>query len=150
MRILLIETQDPRHLAELDLRYRVLRQPLGLPRMEPGTDLEQESLHLCALDGEDGAGEVIGCVLFRPATGTRGRLHQMAVDPHRQGRGLGRRLVAALEAELAGRGVEEVFLHARAPVVPFYERLGYTLDGDPFVEVGIPHRRMTKRLTLGR
>ena len=29
-------------------------------------------------------------------------------------------------------------LHARQIAVPFYERLGYTIVGEPFEEVGIP------------
>jgi predicted GNAT family N-acyltransferase len=31
-------------------------------------------------------------------------------------------------------------------VVPFYERLGYAVYGDPFEEVGVPHRHMRRAL----
>ena len=37
-------------------------------------------------------------------------------------------------------------LHAREAAVPFYERLGYLSEGEPFDEVGLPHRAMRKRL----
>jgi len=37
-------------------------------------------------------------------------------------------------------------LHAREAAIPFYLRLGYELEGEPFTEVGIPHRRMVKLL----
>jgi hypothetical protein len=35
-------------------------------------------------------------------------------------------------------------------VVGFYERLGYSIYGDPFVEIGIEHRHMQKKLKVMR
>jgi predicted N-acetyltransferase YhbS len=106
---------------------------------------DAQSLHLVALQG----GRVVGCVLFHPESVEDGRLYQMAVLPSRQRAGLGTRLVRALEAELIRRGFRSVHLHARAQVVPFYERLGYTVVGDPFEEVGVPHRHMRRALSRG-
>ena len=37
-------------------------------------------------------------------------------------------------------------LHARQVAVPFYERLGYSIVGEPFEEVSIPHFKMEKGL----
>jgi predicted GNAT family N-acyltransferase len=39
-----------------------------------------------------------------------------------------------------------MILHAREAAVPFYLKLGYALAGEPFEEVGIPHRAMEKTL----
>jgi ribosomal protein S18 acetylase RimI-like enzyme len=135
-----IDTRDSRYAAELELRYRVLRAPLGLSREQTLSPYEQHSVHMLAVDGDS----VVGCVLFRPLSPRQGRLYQMAVEPQRQRRGIGAQLVAALEAEVARRGFEEVVLHARAPAVGFYERAGYAVDGAPFIEVGIPHVKMRK------
>ena len=145
-----IDTRDARYAAELDLRYRVLRAPLGFSREQTLSPFEEQSLHMLAVDGD----AVVGCVLFRPlaapAQGAQsvvvrqGRLYQMAIEPHMQRRGIGAQLVAALEAEVARRGFDEVVLHARAAAVGFYERAGYAVDGAPFIEVGIPHVKMRK------
>lgn len=132
----------PLYEAELELRFRVLREPLGLPRSSVTFPFEHESLHLVAHQ----EGRVVGCVLFHPDSPGGGRLFAMAVSPALQGGGLGRRLVTALEAELPRRGMVSIHLHARATVVPFYERLGYTVHGEPFTEVNIPHRHMRKLL----
>jgi predicted GNAT family N-acyltransferase len=43
-------------------------------------------------------------------------------------------------------GYKIIDLHARKNVVPFYEKLGYHVEGDEFLEVGIPHLRMIKQL----
>ena len=72
----------------------------------------------------------------------------MAVEPDRQGTGLGTRLVEALEEELVRRGFREVTLHARDTAVGFYARLGYAPVGPPYVEVGIPHQNMRRPLEL--
>ncbi len=128
-----------RYESEQDLRYRVLRAPLGMTRAEVTFAGEENALHVVATADE----RVVACVLFDFASG---RLRAMAVDPSRQRAGVGARLVRALEAELRARGIDRVTLHARADVVGFYERLGYAVTGDPFVEVGIAHRLMAKDL----
>ncbi|NTX05342.1 GNAT family N-acetyltransferase [Myxococcus sp. CA051A] len=128
--------------AELELRFRVLREPLGHTRDAVKFPFEAQSLHLVAHQGDS----VLGCVLFHPEDSHGGRLFQMAVTPHLQGQRLGARLVHALEAELVRRGVTHVHLHARQAVVPFYERLGYSVYAEAFTEVGIPHRHMEKSL----
>jgi predicted N-acetyltransferase YhbS len=140
-----LEFIDPAHTlyqGELELRFRVLREPLGHPRSAVLFPFESESLHLVAVED----GEVRGCVLFHPENERSGRLFQMAVRPELQGKGVGAKLVRRLEEELSRRGFTHVHLHARAQVVPFYERLGYEVYGEPFVEVGVPHRHMQRDL----
>lgn len=127
---------------ELDLRFKVLRDPLGLGPDTVRFPYEHESLHLLAIEG----GEVVGCVLFHPESATTGKLFQMAVAPERQGRGLGARLVRTLETRLRRDGFARIVLHARAEAIGFYEALGYREVGAPFDEVGIPHQRMEKAL----
>ena len=146
VRLHLVTLDSPHYARERELRYEVLRRPLG---QAPGSEVfpyEAESLHLVAFN-DDGA--VVGCVLFHGEGGEEepaGRLFQMAVRDDLRGQGLGRRLVEGLEAALVQRGVKRVYLHARADVTGFYVRLGYREIGAPFVEVGIEHREMEKRL----
>jgi len=120
----------------------VLRKPLGFAREAVAFPFEAESMHLVALE----AGRVVGCVLFHPEGSESGRLFQMAVEPDRQGTGLGTRLVRAREDEVARRGFREVVLHARDTAVSFYARLGYAPVGAPYSEVGIPHQNMRRAL----
>jgi len=134
---------DPRYPLERELRYRVLRAPLGMGRAQVGFAGEERALHYVAW--QPGTPESLaGCVLFDFQSG---RLRAMAVDPAHQKQGLGARLVRALEDDLRGRGILDVSLHARAGVSGFYARLGYRAVGEPFVEVGLPHVIMVKRLS---
>jgi len=77
-------------------------------------------------------GEVVGWVhgseqdLLESAT--RCELLGLVVDARHRARGVGRRLVAAVESWAAGRGLELVSVRSnisRAESHPFYERLGY-------------------------
>jgi GNAT superfamily N-acetyltransferase len=131
---------DPLYAAELDLRYRVLRAPLGLGRQDVTFEGEERARHLVARVVD----LVVGCAVFDPATG---RLRAMAVDSSVQRRGIGSRLVGRLEEEVRRRGIRLLKLHARVEVARFYARLGYEVEGEPFLEVGIPHQAMTKALT---
>lgn len=104
-------------------------------------------MHVVAVDADE---RVVGCVVFHPEGDGRGpntgRLLQMAVDTSVQGTGVGRRLVETLEERLRQEGYREVTLHARDVAFGFYERLGYDFYGEPYSEVGIPHRNMRKAL----
>ncbi len=60
--------------------------------------------------------------------GHRGTIYYLAVEPAKQGNGLGRLAVAAAEAWLRARGVWKINLLIRrenAKVIGFYEALGY-------------------------
>jgi predicted GNAT family N-acyltransferase len=37
-------------------------------------------------------------------------------------------------------------LHARLTAIGFYEKSGYVVSGGEFLEVGIPHVKMVKRI----
>lgn len=131
---------DPLRQEALELRFRVLREPLGFSRADLIVERDDDSMLLVALD----QGHVVACVMFTPHSPTRGQLRQMAVQPPHQGVGLGRALVHHLEQALAARGFDEIELHARHHAVGFYEKLGYAREGEPFIEVGIPHLLMRK------
>ena len=79
---------------------------------------------------EDSAG-MAGCV-YCELRGKRGYLGLLAVDPSRQGTGLGRKLVAAAEDYFRGAGCKAIDLRTlspRAPLPEFYKRLGYVEIG---------------------
>lgn len=138
-----LDPDDPLREATRELRFRVLREPLGFSRADVRVEAEDTSMHLAGLED----GHVVACVMLTPTAPnpTRGKLRQMAVDPSHQGTGLGRALVRHLEQALSAAGFDEIELHAREHAVGFYEKLGYTAEGDAFIEVGVRHFLMRKR-----
>ena len=80
---------------------------------------------------EEPRGAIAGCVYL---TFQRDRAYfgMLSIAPSRQGRGLGRRLIDAVEARARGRGCLAVDIHIvnlREELPDFYRRLGYVESG---------------------
>jgi GNAT superfamily N-acetyltransferase len=131
--------------AIVELRRAVLRAPLGLVLTQEQLAQEKDQLHLGAWEGT----QLLGCLLLK--TGAPGEMimRQVAVAPEAQGKGVGRLLVNESEKAVLRLGRDRMILHARESAVPFYEKLGYVIEGPGFVEVTIPHRAMSKHLKSG-
>lgn len=129
-------------LDAIDLRRRILRLPLGLDFTPAELAAEAHEFHLVAVDRE----EVVACLVLTPLAEHEIKMRQVAVDPLRQSEGIGKALVEFSETIASQRGFKRMVLHARDTAVPFYLRLGYAIEGDPFEEVSIPHRKMAKSL----
>jgi predicted GNAT family N-acyltransferase len=132
--------------AELDLcfaiRHEVFVREQGVPEPTDRDGLDSLCVHWLAFEGE----RAIGTARLRFVEGGRGKAERVAVLVDQRGRGVGAALLAALEAEALVKGCSEVVLHAQVSTIPFYERLGFVAEGDPFDEAGIPHRLMRRTL----
>ncbi|MCC6808104.1 MAG: GNAT family N-acetyltransferase [Deltaproteobacteria bacterium] len=142
--LILAEPGDPVFRDALELRYAVLRAPLGVARKDFQPDALESAIYVCALVDS----RVVGTVALDLSGGDGvGRLRQMAVLPDLQGSGIGRVLVRTLEREARRHDVTRVWMNARAHVIGFYARLGYAVTSDLFDEVAIPHVRMERAIT---
>jgi predicted GNAT family N-acyltransferase len=73
-------------------------------------------------------------------------MRQVAIEPSLQGQGIGSSLIKYSELVARKAVYTSMVLHARDTAVPFYQKLGYQIEGDLFEEVGIPHYAMRKQL----
>ena len=87
---------------------------------------------------------MLGCCMLVEEQPDIVRLRQMAVLNDLQGKGIGRALMNFAENLARDRGYKIVRMHARNNVVGFYEKVGYKVKGDQFIEVTIPHFVMEK------
>ncbi|MFS8608399.1 MAG: GNAT family N-acetyltransferase [Gammaproteobacteria bacterium] len=126
----------------VELRRELLRRPLGLDFTPEELAQEKHDTHLAALDAD----RVVGTLLLRKVDERTARIMRMAVVPEAQGRAIGRALVEWAEGIARERGFETIMMHARSSAIGFYEKCGYHTAGDEFLEHGIPHIRMEKRL----
>lgn len=133
---------SPEQLASIELRKRILRWPLGLDFTPEQLAAEMNDLHLVATDAE----KLVACLVLTPLSREAIKMRQVAVEPELQGQGVGSKLVEYSEQVARERGFGKMVLHARDTAVRFYLNLDYKLDGEPFEEVSIPHRRMIKKL----
>ncbi len=75
-----------------------------------------------------------------------GKIGRIAVKAVLRGRGIGTLILRQLLHEAYHRGIREPYLHAQVQAVPFYEKLGFRIEGDLFDEAGVSHVRMTHAL----
>lgn len=143
IKIIAIEYASLHYEAALALRDAVLREPLG--RSLDSVDLEGEDkqLHFGIMSLEN---EIIASLSVKILDDKHYKIRQMAVVEGWQRRGIGSRLLAHVEHELANNGAENICLHARESAISFYEKLGFHRLGELFYEVGIPHIEMRKTL----
>lgn len=86
----------------------------------------------------DATGRAIGAARISPD----GRIGRMAVVRDWRGRGVGKAMLRVLLDHARAEGLAETILHAQAPVIDFYARLGFSAVGERFQEGGIEHQAM--------
>ena len=133
---------SPEYEKMVDLRRKVLRIPLGINFSAEDLNKDINSyLFACFNDKK----EIIGCcVVDNNPENTSFKLRQMAVDPQYQGKGIGKDLIGFVEDYAKSKKINRINLHARKIAVPFYQKLGYNIYGNEFMEVNIPHLKMEK------
>ena len=127
----------------LDLRMAVLRD--GTPSRDPryAQDDDPDAVHLAIHDGD----EVVATStwLDRPwpldESAVAVQLRGMAVAKALQGRGIGGILLTAGIERARDRGARFVWARARDAALDFYRRLGFTVEGEGFIEpvTRLPH-----------
>ena len=127
--------------AALARRERIFCGEQGVSFQADQDGRDPEATHIVAVDD----GVVVGTcrLLFR---GPVARLGRLAVERDRRGDGIGAEILAEADRIASEAGSESIALHAQTYALPLYERAGYEPYGPTFVEEGIEHVAMEKRL----
>ena len=143
-----MDTAEPADIAEITAaadmeRAFAIRRDVFCA--EQGVSREEE------FDGRDGAcrhylaragGRAVGAARLRDAGGGEVKIERVAVlKPHR-GRGYGRALMRRVIIDATRSGADRIAINAQRHAEPFYRTLGFSAEGGPFMEAGIPHIRM--------
>jgi predicted GNAT family N-acyltransferase len=142
MALKIIDHSTPEYHQMVELRYQILRKPLGLIFSVDDLEQEKKDILMGCFDDE----KLEGCCLLTPAGEKALRLRQMAVSIGLQGKGIGRVLMNFAENVARDSGCQKISMHARYAALGFYEKLGYKICSDEFEEVSIPHFVMEKEI----
>lgn len=125
--------------ALMAIRTTVFVEEHGIPE-----DLERDGRDATAI-------HFLATGIGRGAVGTGrlladGQIGRLAVLPEERRSGIGRRLLDAALASARARGDRAVWLNARVEARGLYERAGFGVVGEPFLEAGLQHIRMELEL----
>lgn len=141
MEIKQILMSDPEYQQERRLRNEILLRPIGL--QDGAWEMhDSKSKHYVAIEND----KVIGCVILTLDNPKSGTLRQMAVDSDHQSKGIGRKLVEKLIEDAKNDSLELITCHAQVTAMNFYRKINFTIVGEEFMEVNIPHIEMEFRI----
>ncbi len=143
-KIIDIDFGSSRYDELVELRYKILLEPLGLKFLDKYRENEMSYLHVGCIESLDD--KLVGGLMLVPVNNEDIRLMQVAVDTKYQREGIGREMVKYAEKRAKEAGFSRIIMHAMLSVVHFYEKLGYQQEGDIFEESGITFARMVKNL----
>ncbi|MDG5776073.1 GNAT family N-acetyltransferase [Haloarculaceae archaeon H-GB2-1] len=139
-------TTDDERADALSVRFDVFVDEQGVPEAIEVDGKDEDAIHFVAYDDDDDR-RPVGAARLRELDAETGKVERVAVVAGRRGEGLGRELMAQLEATARERGLSTLVMHAQTSVEEFYEHLGYRTTSDVFEEAGIEHVEMETSLT---
>ncbi|HMU45299.1 MAG TPA: GNAT family N-acetyltransferase [Chitinophagaceae bacterium] len=142
MALKIIDHGSPEYQKMVKLRDDILRRPLGISFTPEELESEKDNMLIGAFEDDD----MLGCCMLIEEDKNIVRLRQMAVLNDLQGKGIGRALMNFAENIARDRGYKIISMHARKHVIGFYEKMGYKVTSDEFIEITIPHYVMEKEL----
>jgi len=137
-----IATSDIELKEAFEVRRQVFVDEQGISEHLEFDGHDKEALHIVAKDRE----KVIGTARVIFIASSKAKIERMAIQKAFRGRGIGREIITFLIKNLRNKQVEQVVLHAQCSAIPFYKLCDFEESGSPFMEAGIKHVKMQKRL----
>lgn len=144
MTITIEDTDWGTHGAALTaLRQVVFVEEQGVPAEDEWDDADATATHFLVLHGQ----EPIGCARLC-VDAPVGKVGRVCIVPGHRRRGFADALMRHVIEHARVRRLTQLTLDAQTYVVSLYEKLGFVVEGELFLDAGIPHRRM--HLALAR
>lgn len=120
------------------IREQVFVNEQSVPPAMEWDEFDSVSRHVLA----EAEGRTIGTGRLLPD----GHIGRMAVLPEWRAQGVGSALLKILLDLARDAGHERAMLNAQVRALPFYRRFGFEPEGGEYLEAGIPHVALSRRL----
>lgn len=142
MKVIIAENEEQLNQV-MNIRKTVFVEEQNVPPELEIDEYENTSTHfLCYSDDQ----KPIGAGRFREVDGV-GKIERICVLPEARKMGAGKVIMETIIEYAKKQGYKKVKLNAQTHAIPFYEKLGFTVVSEEFLDAGIPHRTMEKQLT---
>ena len=139
MKYKLIKTDWNKNKTALrQIRTQVFIEEQRVPEALEWDEFDKTCQHVLVTDNK----KPIACGRIKPD----GHIGRMAVLKEYRQQGVGAAILKALLKHAEDNDIETVYLHAQVSAVPFYEKLGFNICSEEFLDANIPHRTMEKKL----
>lgn len=139
--IIKITKNDYEYQQALNVRKTVFVDEQKVSLEEEIDDLEDVSIHMIGVHKD----EVIAASRIR-FVDDYGKLERIAIKKDFRGNNFGLQMVRAMEEVIIKNNYHLAKLNAQTYATTFYEKLGYLVVSEEFIDAGIPHVTMTKKL----
>ncbi|MDQ0198216.1 GNAT family N-acetyltransferase [Neobacillus ginsengisoli] len=123
------------------VRRTVFIEEQNVPAEEEIDHHEKEAAHFILYHG----GLPIGAGRFRVVDGY-GKVERICVVKEARKTGAGKEIMKAVENYACENGIHKLKLNAQTHAIPFYAGLGYEVVSEEFLDAGIPHKTMVKKM----
>lgn len=140
---LVIKKADSNYLYALCvyLRTIVFVQEQACPLPEEFDELENESVSYVGFLND----EPVATARYRIINGDTGKIERILVLDRCRGQGCAKAITQYVIDDLQKNPtVKKLKLSAQDHAIPLYERLGFEVTGDGYIEAGIPHHMMER------
>ncbi|RHW43248.1 GNAT family N-acetyltransferase [Neobacillus notoginsengisoli] len=140
MKVVLVSSEKEKQDA-FSVRKTVFVDEQQVPEEEEIDQYEGDCAHFVLYNGTEpkGAGR------FRLVDGY-GKVERICVLQEVRGTGAGKAIMRKIEEYAKEQEIQKLKLNAQVQAIPFYEGLGYEIVSEEFLDAGIPHKTMVKKL----
>ncbi len=128
--------------ALCDIRRKVFIEEQHVPEALEWDGLDADCVHVLASDKH---GNAIGTARMTPY----GHIGRMSVLRQWRNQGVGSAMLNKLLEHSRLHGPQRLWLNAQTRVTGFYQRFGFSVEGEEFLDAGIPHLKMQLSLAAG-
>ncbi|MBY0120990.1 GNAT family N-acetyltransferase [Bacillus sp. S/N-304-OC-R1] len=123
------------------IRKTVFIHEQHVPEEEEIDQYDDTAVHFVQYDGP----KPIGAGRFRTIDRV-GKVERICVLKEHRKTGAGKQIMKKIEGYAKEHGIEKLKLNAQTHAIPFYSGLGYEIISEEFLDAGIPHRTMQKKI----
>lgn len=136
--IRILRWEDEASLIQI-VRTAVFIQEQHVPAELEWDEFDETSMHVLACDAR---GQPIGTARLLPD----GHIGRMAVLKEWRRQGIGSAILQKVLKEMISQGMHKAILNAQVTAVGFYQKFGFQIAGNEFMDAEIPHVQMFLQL----
>ncbi|MCH6268719.1 MULTISPECIES: GNAT family N-acetyltransferase [Neobacillus] len=134
--------ENPKELEDAyTVRKIVFVDEQNVPFEEEIDQFENDATHFVLYH----EGSPVGAGRFRNVEGY-GKVERICVLKEARNIGAGKAIMETIESHAREKDFRKLKLNAQTQAIPFYEKLGYEVVSEEFMDAGIPHKTMVKNL----